>query len=131
MFKSVIAVAVVLAVFGSSLQVDNTYCSLNLEKNECVSQTTNGNCCWLTFVHKNGYGRAIDGCFDYRFIVNSLKFITNPKNFDTMTDSDVCKQLGMECTSITKANFLTWFNKAPQYADTTLITSVTASECHP
>lgn len=130
MQKTVIAVTLLVALFGSSFQVDNVYCSLNLEKNECISQTTNGNCCWLTFVHKNGYGRPIDGCFDYRFIVNSLKFITNPKNFDTMTDEQVCSQLGMQCTSISKSNFLDWFRRAPQYSDTTLITSISASDCH-
>ena len=118
-----------LIISGSCQCVDNEYCSLNLEKNECLSQTTNKDCCWLTFTHKNGYGKDIDGCFDYRFIVNSLKFVTNPKAFDTMSDSDICTKLGYQCSSVTQSNFLDFFSKAPSKPET-LITSIQFKQCH-
>lgn len=129
MSRKIILSLCLALVLGSILAVDNEYCSLNLEKTECLSQTTNKNCCWLTFTHKNGYGKDIDGCFDYKFIVNSLKFVTNPKAFDTMKDSEICQKLGYQCTEVTSSNFLDFFSKAPSVPET-LITSIQFKQCH-
>jgi hypothetical protein len=131
MARSPIMLAIVIfAMFQGSLQVDDEYCSLNLSKDECVSKTKNGDCFWLTFTHQNGYGRDIDGCFDYRFIVNSLKFVVNPKGFDTMSDGEICQKLGQSCTSVTKTNFESFFKSAPAYSSITKITAVGSVQCH-
>lgn len=129
MSAKVVVLVAILAVIGSSLQVDHEYCSLNLSKDECLTQTNNKDCCWLTFTHKNGYGRDIDGCFDYHFIVNSLKFIINPKAFDTMSDSDICTKLDYQCAAVTKDNFLDFFRSALKTPDS-LITAISFAQLH-
>lgn len=126
----IVIVLAVCALWQGSLQVDDEYCSLNLSKDECVTKTKNGDCCWLTFTHQNGYGRDIDGCFDYRFIVNSLKFVANPKGFDTMSDGEICTKLGQSCTSVTKANFESFFKSAASHTTVTKITAVNSVQCH-
>lgn len=122
-------IAAFLAI-GIVKAVDDEYCSLNLSKDECINQTKNGDCCWLEFNHQNGYGRPIQGCFDYRFMVNSIKFVTNPKGFDAMSDSEVCSKLGYQCSAVSKDNFLDFFNKVPTKADITKITQVNSAQCH-
>lgn len=128
--KLILCALILLSLSSVSLQVDDEYCSLNLTQDECIAQTKNRDCCWLEFNHQNGYGRPISGCFDYRFMVNSIKFITNPKGFDTMTDSEVCSKLDYQCTSVTKENFLEFFSKVPPKAAITKITAITSAKCH-
>lgn len=130
MSKYWIAVGLIVLVMShATLQVDDEYCSLNLSKDECLTATKNKDCCWLTFTHENGYGRDIDGCFDYRFIVNSLKFVTNPKGFDTMSDADICSKVGQSCTSVTRDNFIEFFKAAPSQSSTK-IKVVSSAQCH-
>jgi hypothetical protein len=128
--KFILAIMMFLCISNAVFAVDNEYCSLNLNKDDCITNTTNGDCCWMTFTHKYGYGKDIVGCFDYRFIVNSLKFVTNPKAFDSMSDSDLCTKFNYSCTSVTKDNFPALFSSSTNVPDVSLIIAATTPQCH-
>lgn len=101
--KYILALAILATL---SMQVDDEYCALNLEKNECISTTKLTNCCWLKFQHTYSFGgQPVNGCFDYRYVVGGLKFLISPKSFDTMSDRVLCEALGGSCESITLSNF--------------------------
>lgn len=126
----VFAILVLLALSKEALSVDNEYCSLNMSPGECTSQTTNSQCCWLVFSHERGYDRDVKGCFDYRFMVNSLKFIVKPKGFDTMSDAQLCDTFGMSCSEITRDNFKAFMEKVPQQKEKSFISKVSTLQCH-
>jgi hypothetical protein len=129
-FRQLAVLFVTLVLATSVLSLDNEYCSLNLTQDECITQTTNTNCCWLQFTHQNGYGRDIIGCFEVEFMVNSLKFVYQPKTYTSVTDSQLCTALGTTCNQITKANFNAVFSQVPNYTSFTLISNVSQNVCH-
>jgi hypothetical protein len=110
MNRSIIIFAVLLNLFVGSMclpAVDHEYCSLNFEKDACVSQTKIASCCWLKFTHSDKFkGPNIEGCFDYRYMINALKFVVWPNSFSTVSDSQLCNKLNANCPEITKDNFI-------------------------
>jgi hypothetical protein len=107
--RSIIIFAVLLNLFVGSMclrAVDHEYCSLNFEKDACVSKTRNESCCWLKFTHSDKFkGPNIEGCFDYRYMINALKFVVWPNSFSTVSDSQLCNKLNANCDKIDRFNF--------------------------
>ena len=129
--KKILFINIFLCLFISNiLSIDNEYCSLNLEKNECIEQTNLKTCCWAkidtTATFEKPYA---EGCFDYRYLTRVLKFLINPKSFNTMTDEDLCNKLGMICDHITLKNFVDIFLKSEKLSEITKINKVIDLSC--
>lgn len=82
------SIVLILASLAVVSALDSEFCALNLNTDDCLKNSGLKNCCWLNFMHANSFvGEPINGCFDLKFMVNSMKFLISPQTYDKMTDA--------------------------------------------
>lgn len=131
MQNSAIFILSTLLIVSSVAGIDNEYCSLNLSVEDCTQNTKLTDCCHVEMEHDKGYPTLnVKSCFAVDFIVRGLKFMTDFKGFERMTDSELCKKLGGECSNITTNNVKSVLEMAAKNTETTKIKNIVSVKCH-